>query len=169
MYFFSPHRTAASRCFAWWLHSPLSLSMFVCRRVVCRRAWRTPSPMRRCVSVASTHAAFPAWATVPWEAGPCAGSASSSAPDFGAPARAVVAALRGDFATTFLEYGARGGDGGGLLADLGKVFLGKNSRKPKKANHGARPCSHHGRKRLRSPKKFRWKRKRWMGPDTQKK
>ena len=89
----------------------------------------------------------------------------------------AAAALLGHFASrglhpSFCGAGAAGTTGAGGVgvdvdvagvADAGFVFLGKNSRRPKKANHGARPCSHWGRKKCRSPKKYRWTRKRWMG------
>lgn len=38
------------------------------------------------------------------------------------------------------------------VPDLSIVFMNRNARKPKKANHGARPCSHVARK-AKKPRK----------------
>ena len=152
--------------------------MSMMRRRLC--AWLTAAPSRRCTLNAPRPFAWAAAAQGPWGFAPepcLAGvpAASSQSPRVGggggvrAVWDAVAGAAAGSSGAAVWGGAARAGaPAGGPLADLlagGMVFLGKNSRVPKKANHGARPCSHYGRKHCRHPKKYRVRSKLWIGSD----
>ena len=157
-------------------------------RRACTYAWRAPT--RRCLSASASAVPLPWWS--PPAQGTLGGGVAIAARDAAASATAACCGMiagagpggisarsmfglsppdfrvaTGAMAAVLGPMAAllhRGGVLGLASLDDALVFMpGKNSRKTKKANHNARPCSHIGRKYQRHPKKFRVKRKRWMG------